>query len=131
LGYGAGGGESAIAIFRNNELKQMLAGVVRHFQLVKLHWLRRKLPSAHYFVSEVSRMIVDKNGQPVLLDSTIDVRGTAYTIQDIDGDVIVAIAKQGGVTRRFNLAALQMRNTQQAEDNRRKFIDARIKLHDY
>jgi hypothetical protein len=76
-------------------------------------------------------MIVDKNGQPVLLDSTIDVRGIIYTIQDIDGDVIVAIAKQGGGMRRFNLAALQMRNTQQAEDNRRKFIDARIKLRDY
>jgi hypothetical protein len=76
-------------------------------------------------------VIVDKNGQPVLLDSTIDVRGTAYTIQDIDGDVIVAIAKKGGVTRRFNLAALQMTNTVPAEDNRRKSIDARIKLRDY
>lgn len=76
-------------------------------------------------------MIVDKNGQHVLLDSTIDVRGTAYTIQDIDGDVIVAIAKKGGVTRRFNLAALQMTNIEPAEDNRRKSIDARIKLRDY
>ena len=76
-------------------------------------------------------VIVDKNGQPVLLDSTIDVRGTAYTIQDIDGDVIVAISKKGGVTRRFNLAALQMTNIEPAEDNRRKSIDARIKLRDY
>jgi hypothetical protein len=76
-------------------------------------------------------MIIDKHGQPVLLDSTIDVRGTSYTIQDIDGDVIVAIARKGGVTRRFNLAALQMTNIEPAEDNRRKFIDARIKLRDY
>lgn len=76
-------------------------------------------------------MIIDKNGQPVRLDSTITVRGTDYTVMDIDGDVIIASAKGNGVQRRFNIATLGMINSDCAQDKRRKLVEARIKLRDY
>lgn len=76
-------------------------------------------------------MIIDKNGQPVRLDSTITVRGTDYTVMDIDGDVIIASAKGNGVQRRFNIATLGMTNSDCAQDKRGKLVDARIKLRDY